>query len=311
MRVVVIGAGVAASAASLALAQDRHDVVLVDRTGAPALSTSSADQVFDTWQRAAVGQFRQPHNFLGLGRAVLRDRFPSVYDAVLRAGAGEVDMASFLVDAARQAGDEDLATIACRRPVFDAALREALTDCVPLRVADVVGLTVRHGVVSGVVLAGGEALPADLILDAAGRNTHASDWLVAVGASAFPIESTACGLLYYSRHYRIRDDDPMPPHASLLGGPRGDLGYLAFAAFVGDNRTFSVAIMVPAWDESFRRLRDADAFDRVASHLPGLAPWLAASKPASSVLPMGRLRNTLRRIVDGDRPIAPGLIPLG
>jgi 2-polyprenyl-6-methoxyphenol hydroxylase-like FAD-dependent oxidoreductase len=237
MRVVVIGAGVAASAASLALAQDRHDVVLVDRTGAPALSTSSADQVFDTWQRAAVGQFRQPHNFLGLGRAVLRDRFPSVYDAVLRAGAGEVDMASFLVDAARQAGDEDLATIACRRPVFDAALREALTDCVPLRVADVVGLTVRHGVVSGVVLAGGEALPADLILDAAGRNTHASDWLVAVGASAFPIESTACGLLYYSRHYRIRDDDPMPPHASLLGGPRGDLGYLAFAAFVGDNRT--------------------------------------------------------------------------
>jgi flavin-dependent dehydrogenase len=180
-----------------------------------------------------------------------------------------------------------------------------------LRVADVAGLTVRHGVVSGVVLAGGEAVPADLVLDAGGRNTHASDWLVEAGASPFPIESTACGLLYYSRHYRIRDDDQMPPYASLLGGPRGDLGYLAFATFLGDNGTFSVAIMVPAWDENFRRLRDTNAFDRVASHLPGMAPWLAASKPASPVLPMGRLRNTLRRIVDGDRPIAPGLIPLG
>jgi len=311
MRVVVIGAGVAGSSAGLAFAQDGHDVVVVDRTGAPPLTASSADEVFDTWDRPAVGQFRQPHNFLGLGRTVLRDRFPSVYAAVVGAGAGEVDMASFLGDTPRLPGDEDLATIACRRPVFDAALREALVDRVEVRIADVTGLTVRAGAVAGVVLDGGETVAADLVLDAAGRRTHASDWLVAAGRSPFPAQSNDCGLLYYSRHYRVRDGEAMPAYASLLGGPRGDIGYLAFATFLGDNRTFSLAVMVPVWDKDFRALRDADAFDRVAWLLPGMAAWLTGAVPASSVLPMGQLRNTVRRIVDHDRSVAPGLVPLG
>ena len=110
-------------------------------------------------------------SFLGLARAVLRDRFADVYSAVHEVGATEVRQDSFLCDAAREAGDEDLATVACRRPVFDAALHTAVAaqPRVTYRRTEVTGLCLRpHGHaahVVGVELASGESLTADLVVD--------------------------------------------------------------------------------------------------------------------------------------------------
>ncbi len=317
MRVIVLGAGVAGCAAALAFARGAHDVVVLDRAAMQSFDGWSADEVFARWQRRGVAQFRQPHNFLGLARAVLRDRFADVYAAVHQVGATEVKQDSFLCDAAREAGDEDLATVACRRPVFDAALHTAVTaqPRVTHRRTEVTGLLLRaHGHaahVAGVELASGESLTADLVVDAAGRRSRTSDWLSAAGARPLPSVSSECGLLYYSRHYRVRDGEPMPPYASLLGGPRGDLGYLAFATFLGDNRTFCLCIMVPPWDRAFRELRDPAAFQRIAVRLPGLAAWLEPSDPVSAVLPMGQLRNQLLDVVDDHGPLLTGLIPIG
>ena len=131
-------------------------------------------------------------------------------------------------------------------------------------------------------------------------------------AAQFPrTASTECGLLYYSRHYRVREDAPMPGYASLLGGPRGDLGYLAYAVFIGDNRTFCLCIMPPVWDRPFRQLRDEAAFQRVATLLPGMAGWLDVSEPASSVFAMGQLRNTLNTALDIDSPAVTGFVSIG
>ena len=80
------------------------------------------------------------------------------------------------------------------------------------------------------------------------------EWLSAGGGRPLPSVSSDCDLFYYSRHYRLRDGEPMPPYASLLGGPRGDLSYLA-ATFLGDNRTFCLRIMVPPWERGLRELR--------------------------------------------------------
>ena len=297
VRAVVVGAGIAGCASALGLARGGHDVVVVDRAAAASLRGSSAADVFASWQRPGVAHFRQPHNFLGLARVLLRDRFPDVYAALLLAGATEVDQSRFLGDAARQPGDDQLATIACRRPVFDAALRDAMLEQhrVTFRAADVVGLRMAAGRVGGVVLGSGESVDVDLVVDASGRNSHASDWFVAADVVPPPAKSTECGLLYYSRHYRVRDGQDMPGYASLLGGPRADLGYLAFAVFIGDNGTFCLCIMAPPWDKPFRSLRDPGGYQRVAARLPGMGPWLDIADPVTPVLPMGQLRNTVRQ----------------
>jgi 2-polyprenyl-6-methoxyphenol hydroxylase-like FAD-dependent oxidoreductase len=299
MRVVVLGAGVAGCAAALAHTRDGNAVVVLDRDPGPV--ATDPDVVFETWSAYGVPQHRQPHNFLGLGRAVLRDRFPDRFGELLAAGADEVDLSLFLGDAPRVPGDEDLATIACRRPVFDAALRRA----VEVRAAEATGLVTREGRVTAVALADG-TVEAELVVDAGGRASRVPDWLAAEGLPQPPPQQSDCGLLYYSRHYRLRDGLAMPPYASPLGGPRGDLGYLAFAVFLGDRDTFCLCVMVPPSDRPFRDLRDTASFERVARLLPGMEPWLEVAEPITEVLPMGHLHNTFRP--PGD---AVGVLALG
>ena len=301
MRVAVLGAGVAGCTAGLAFTRNGHEVVVLDRDPGPP--DGDADEVFERWDVPGVAQHRQPHNFLGLGREVLRDRLPDVYAALLAAGSGEIDMAAFLGDAPRIAGDEDLATIACRRPVFDAVLRRVLPE---VRQAEVTGMLLDQGQVAGVVLADGSRLGADLVVDAGGRGTRVPAWLAAAGHPQPAPAQSDCGLLYYSRHYRLLDGQAYPPYASVLAGPRGDLGYLGFAVFLGDNRTFCLCLMVPPSDKPFRDLRDAAAFERVARLLPGLIPWLEVAAPVGDVLPMGHLHNVLQAPTD-----VPGLVALG
>jgi 2-polyprenyl-6-methoxyphenol hydroxylase-like FAD-dependent oxidoreductase len=299
MRVAVVGAGVAGCATALALGRQGHDVVLLDRDPGPA--ATEPDEVFDTWSAGGVAQARHPHNFLGLGRAVLRDRFPDLYGELLAAGAGEVALSGFLGDAAPEPGDADLTTIACRRPVFDAVLRRA----VEVRPAEVTGLLVQAGQVTGVAVVDGR-VDADLVVDAGGRGSRVPAWLEAEGHPPPEPEQSDCGLLYYSRHYRLRDGEQLPPYGSFLGGPRGDLGYLGFAVFLGDNGTFSTVLMVPPSDRAFRDLRADAAYERVVALLPGMTPWRAVAEPITEVLPMGHLRNTFRPPSD-----VPGLLAVG
>jgi flavin-dependent dehydrogenase len=315
MRAVVLGAGPTGCAAALHLAASAADVTLIDREDVTERPLG-ADQVFDSWDRRAVGQFRQPHNFLGLGRQIIREHFPMVYEQLGAAGATEIHQDAFLGDAPRQPDDDLLATIACRRPVIDAVWHNAVANAssVTFRSDAVVALRVRDGAgpphVHGVELGSGETIDADVVVDATGRGSAVQKWLRAANVPAWDEEANDSGLLYYSRHYRFVGDPP--PHVSLLGGPRGDTGYLAFATFLGDSATFCLCIMAPAWQNEWRVLRNTDAFERVARMLPGAAPWLDTAAPITDVLPMGQLRNTLRHPVDATGgPVVTGLIPIG
>lgn len=312
MRTVVLGAGPTGCAAALLLARRGSDVTLIDRDETPPLAGADAEQIFAGWDRPAIGQFRQPHNFLGLGRKVLRDDLPDVYADLLRHGATEVRQDEFFGDAPRLPDDADLATIACRRPVFDLALREAVAaePNVRFHAGTAAALTFADEThVAGVQLASGETVAGDVVVDACGRNSGVPRWLDQAGVVPLPEASFDCQLLYYSRHYRFREA-PLP-YASILGGPRGDLGYLAFAVFIGDNATFCLCVMAPVWEKHWRALREPDAFERVARQLPGMTTWLEAAEPITDVLPMGQLRNTVRHVPDGAAPVITGLIPIG
>jgi phytoene dehydrogenase-like protein len=111
--VVVLGAGLAGLSASLAFARSGRRVLLLERDG-PGV-TGGADRLFECWDRPGIAHFRQPHNFLALGRQVLLDRAPDVLDDVLALGARENRQYELLPAEAREGDERFVSTCARRR----------------------------------------------------------------------------------------------------------------------------------------------------------------------------------------------------
>lgn len=315
MRIVVIGAGIAGLGATLALARRGHEVTLLerDRTDPPTDPAAA----FDEWQRPGVGHFRQPHLFLALGRKILREEFPDVLAALLAAGAREIDFRA-RVPGGAEPEDVDLIGLTCRRPFVESVMRAAVVGGPGVTVRTdvrVEGLVADGGDpprVTGVRTQHGDVVPAELVVEASGRNTRLGPWLAAIGARPPREESEDCGLMYNCRYFRFREGHALPTAQSLFG-PRGDLGYMGFATFPGEADTWALALSPGAHDTDLRAVRHEPAFMAAARSITPIAPLVApgVSQPLTGVMPMGELRNVLRSLVVDGEPVALGLQPVG
>jgi hypothetical protein len=81
--------------------------------------------VFEGWRRTGVASSANRTTSLAWAGGCFATA-PDVCRALLGAGAVEVEQFRFLASATPESGDEDLATIGRRRPVFEAALRRAV-----------------------------------------------------------------------------------------------------------------------------------------------------------------------------------------
>lgn len=318
-RVVVIGGGVAGLTAALFLGRAGHDIVVLERDAGDV--PPSPDEAFARWSRRGAPQARHSHAFLALLRNTLRDRAPDVLTALADAGATDLPMTDRpppeMEGFEPEPGDADLVAIACRRITFEWVLRR-LVDAEPsVRFESGCAVTGLTGTVSAGaarisgVWAGNRALDADLVVDAAGRRSSLPVWLAAMGGPVPADEHVDCGIVYYSRFYRLRDGVDPPP----LEGPIGsDLGYLKYALFVGDNRTFSVTFGVsPADDELRPALLRAASFDRAAGALPATAAWVDPDRslPITEVAVMAALKNRRRHLGGEGDPAVLGVCPVG
>jgi 2-polyprenyl-6-methoxyphenol hydroxylase-like FAD-dependent oxidoreductase len=318
-EILVLGAGLAGLSASLAFARNGHRVLLLERDG--PVEHGDADELFECWDRRGIAHFRQPHNFLALAHQVLPEEAPDVIDAVIGLGAFE-NRQYELIPGGSQPGDEALVSICARRPVFESAFRRAVDAEPNIEVeanTRVVGLVAARAPrecavrVGGARTEKGQEVRADLVVDALGRTSPLLAWLDALAARSPLKRRTECGLLFYSRHFRFRPGVEMPAVSTHPSGPRGDIGYMAFAVFVEDNRTFALVLMIPPWDRELRTLKSVQAYMAAALAMPALLPWVHPdqSDPITPVLPMGNLQNLHRSLVVDGEPVAVGIQPIG
>jgi 2-polyprenyl-6-methoxyphenol hydroxylase-like FAD-dependent oxidoreductase len=300
MDVAIAGAGPTGLFSAIALARRGHQVTIVDRDPGPAADGS--------WERKGVMQFHHPHGLRQQAVDALSAEIPEVRDTLLATGAM---LASLPTD-----GPPLPMGMLCRRSTFEQVLREAATaePGVTFRrghaddvLRDDDGDALRLGGRATGLLVDGEDLPADLVLNASGRNGKIGDTLRA------PETGSDCGMSYVSRHYELLPGAEPGPLNNPLGLMTRFPGYLA-GVFLQDQGTISVLIARQSKDRSLIDLRHEVAFDAAVRAIPGLDEWTSPTRtrPLSKVLPGVHLRNTFRGQLDEDGKVAlPGLIHVG
>ncbi len=318
-HIVVVGAGVSGLGAALALSRDGHRITLVERDATPLPADPSS--AFE-WDRRGAPQVRHSHAFLARLYGLLRSSYPDVLADLLAAGATEIRMTENLpetmIDRSPRPHDDELVMLACRRTTFEWVLRRAVLASPACTIRDgvaVEGLVAEPGVdgipmVTGVLTSAGP-IAADLTVVAGGRRSTLPDWLAAIGAQPVPEEVEDTGIVYYSRFYEMIPGAEPPPRDGPIGG---DLGYLKYAIFQGDNGTFSITLATPTDDGVLRSaLSTVESFEATAAVLPATKAWVdpAISRPITGVHLMAGLLNRLRTFVVDGRPLALGVHAIG
>jgi 2-polyprenyl-6-methoxyphenol hydroxylase-like FAD-dependent oxidoreductase len=207
---------------------------------------------------------------------------------------------------AREPGDEDLVYLWVRRPVIEWALRRAAAaePAIELRAGVRVEGLMTDGSgarAAGVAVSEGDPVRGNFVVDALGRYRCPPGWPRAGG------EPADSGAIYYCRYFELAAG--VEHLDAPILNPRGDLGYMGFNTFRGDNRTFAVIVLTPGWDRDLRVLRHEEAWSAACAQIVPLDVMTSAEygRPITGVMPMGGLMNVNRT---GD-PGTSGVIAVG
>ena len=313
--IIIVGAGIAGLGSAMALAREGRKITILDRDPPPSMDVETA---FEAWERKGVTQLRHSHVFLGCLVSLIRQKHPRLHEMLLAAGAREIGFEESLPPQLRgrytpDMGDQEMAFLFSRRTTLEHVMR-AYVERLPgvtfetgVRVKTLVTRKTGDAIeVTGVNTENDTTPPtarlADLVIDCCGRNSLLTDELRGAGAS-IEEERHPAGILYFTRHYRLKPGQSEPPRDNVPGA--GDLGYIKFGVFAAVNRHFSITLAVPEIESKLRTATfNPETFDRICNEIPGAARWIAPDRaePVTKVFGMGNLFNVWREYAKGDQP---------
>lgn len=309
-RAVVVGGGIAGLVAARILAGHFAQVTIVERDLLPDLPDF----------RPGVPQAYHAHTILPQGQAMLEQLFPGLAEQLMAKGAipmtKTADTALFLSGAWRKPPESfAVAIVGCSRPLLETTLYQRLAVQPQIRIIqeyEVGGLAADNRVrrATGVkirhrhdILEGESILPADLVVNASGRYSHAPHWLQALGYPP-PLDTIVDALAGYASRIYQRPADfagdwqamyirPAPQNSSrggiilplegdrwqvtLIGmandhPPTSDEDFLAFARTLPTDRLYEAIknaqplTSVHGYRLTANRLR---GYDRLSRYLEG------------------------------------------
>ena len=324
--VLVIGAGIGGLCTALSLAPTGRQITILERDQPPP--ADDPDVVFLDWHRRGAGHVRQSHAFLARLRNIIKQHHPELLQELKALGTRDLTFDMMLTEQQRELyeplpEDADLTIITSRRTTLELAIRSYVEGLENVTIRSgffVRKLTTQAGEGSVIEVCGvsGEennepvVLSADIIVDASGKSGFLIQQLMDEGA-AIAEESETAGILSFTRHYRLRPGQEEPSRAENPPAS-GDLGYIKFGVFPGDNGCFSVTVSVPEVELELRKaIMNPDVFHAITLQLPGVEPWTdaARSEPRGKVHGMGDLHSRWRDMVVDEKPATRNYYPLG
>ncbi|MFZ5826211.1 MAG: FAD-dependent oxidoreductase [Bacillota bacterium] len=200
-RAVVMGGSVSGLTAARVLADFFEEVVIVEKDSLP-----DGPEV-----RQGTPQARQIHILLARGGQILDGLFPGLIQDLQEGGAVPLDSGAgvwYHNGTWRRRIQSGITTYLQTRPFLEWKVRTHVSRLPNVRILSqraVVGLTWNEekSVVTGVELADGQRLSAELVVDASGRGSRVPQWLEQAGYPAVPVSSLKIDIGYVTRAYRL------------------------------------------------------------------------------------------------------------
>ena len=184
---IVIGGSIAGLLAARVLTDYFKSVVVIDKDKLPETPKP----------RRGVPQSVQPHVLLTKGYRILAEFFPGIEDKLLDNGALNIDWAKEFKHffngqwGSTSQHSSDIISTTCSRYVLEWTIRQELIKLPQVsfleqtKVAKLI-YNANKDSVTGVYLYSNKQINADLVIDASGRSSKASEWLKQIDRTAAP-----------------------------------------------------------------------------------------------------------------------------